>query len=203
MGTRGPAPRTPRLADLDPDALAAEVVEAVRQHIARLALGLQPAHTWDERSVEGGVSTLALTTADLTRFAQSGDTADWGAPSCARDALVEVCGALYSRAGEPGTFGVGEIEEVVEGADPSPLGLMLRAAWARVQIAEGSPVDTAQVAALAGLNPRAVRQLVDAGELRARLRDGGLTVRADEAQRWLAARGVDGFDRKTPKNTSD
>jgi 2-hydroxychromene-2-carboxylate isomerase len=89
---------------------------------------------------------------------------------------------------------VGEIEDVIEDADPSAVGLVLRAAWARLMIAEGGPVSSAQVAALAGLNPRAVRQLVEAGEISAKKRDGDLMVKADEARRWLGARGVAGFD---------
>jgi hypothetical protein len=198
MGNRGPSPRTPRLADLAPATVAAEVVTAVREHIGRLSFCLQPAHTWHEQTTAGSFSTLALTVEDLTRFAQTGDTADWGGPEGARDAMQEVCAALYSRAGEPGTFGVGELEDVIEDSDPTSVGLVLRAAWARLMIAEGGPVSSAQVAALAGLNPRAVRQLVEAGELSARKRDGEITVKADEARRWLGARGVAGFS--TPRN---
>lgn len=194
MGNRGPSPKSPRLADLVPATVAAEVVEAVRAHIGRLAFGLQPAHVWDEKSTAGSFSSLGLTVEDLTRFAQTGTTADWGDVEGARDALIEVCSALYSRAGEPGTFGVGEIEDVIEDADPSAIGLVLRASWARLSIAAGESVSTAEVAALAGLNPRAVRQLVEAGELTARKRDGEITVKADEARRWLGARGVAGFD---------
>lgn len=205
MGNRGPSPKSPRLADLAPATVAAEVVSAVREHIGRLAFGLQPAHAWHEQTSAGSFSTLALTVEDLTRFAQIGDTADWGDSSGARDAMQEVCSALYSRAGEPGTFGVGELEDVIEDTDDgpgaSPIGLVLRAAWARLTIAEGGPVTSAQVAALAGLNPRAVRQLVDAGELSARKRDGDLMVRAEEARRWLGARGVAGF--KAPSTTQN
>lgn len=201
MGNRGPSPKSPRLADLDPAAVAAEVVEAVRVHIGRLAFALAPAHEWIERTTTGSFSTLALTVEDLTRFAQTGATADWGDAEGARDALIEVCGALYSRAGEPGTFGVGEIEDVIEDADPSAVGLVLRATWARLSITSGESVSTAEVAALAGLNPRAVRQLVEAGELAARKRDGDLTVTAAEARRWLGARGVPGF--KAPATTQN
>lgn len=207
MGNRGPSPRTPRLAGLAPATVAAEVVSAVREHMQRLAFNLAPAHDWIERTTEGSFSTLALKVEDLTRFAQTGDTADWGDPSGARDAMQEVCSALYSRAGEPGTFGVGELEDVIEDADDgpgaSPVGLVLRAAWARLMIAEGGPVSSAQVAALAGLNPRAVRQLVDAGELSARKRDGEITVKADEARRWLGARGVAGFGTLSASDTPD
>lgn len=56
-----------------------------------------------------------------------------------------------------------------------------------------TPPADPQLAALAGLDVRQVQQLVTSGELTATREGREYRVRAKEARRWLAARGVAGF----------
>ncbi len=177
-----------RLADLRPEAVGREAHELVLRQAERLATKIGCSLS----SV--GPSDLQLTAADLCRYAQTGDTADWGDESGALDAAQSLCEVLYSQAGVPGTFDVGELGEDV---DPeTPVGLVLAAALARFELGQGEPVTARQLGALAGLDERHVRLLARNGELAL-----GGTVKAEEARRWLSGRGVAGFEprRRKPK----
>ena len=66
------------------------------------------------------------------------------------------------------------------------LALVLTAALGREAVETGRPVTVAQVAALAGVDPNHVRLLARGGELPV---NGG-EVPAEDARRWLVARGV-------------
>jgi hypothetical protein len=163
----------------------------VRAHLGRLAFALSPGIQWMERGGEAAPpdplsSNLAMTLMDLVRFAQVGDLGDWD-HDVALDAIQEVCSALYARAGEPGTFGVGALEDALDSADLDAIGLVLVGAYARYQLGQrGASVSARELAVLAGVDPNHVRLLARKGELKL---EEGKVARA-EARRWLGARGV-------------
>lgn len=216
-----PPTNKPVLEKLDATNVAREVVDAVREHIARLTFGLAPGCEWHEHggfnphageTRDDGAkepaflpprpheSTLWATTEDLVRYAQSGDTADWGDATGAHDAALTICSALYSSAAVSGD-GLGEL---VGEADPeTPIGLVLVAAIARAAL-DGAPtpdrdpagLTVRELAALASLSAKQVKELIDAGEIRA-TNDGARKTRIalGDARRWLSGRGVPGFAR--------
>ncbi len=178
---------SPRLADIDPDALGLEVAELVLAHLARYALPLSPGVTLHIEG-DGASSNIALTVADLTRYAQSGDTADWGDDSGALDAIQEVASILYSRAGEPGTFGLGDLEAEI---DPKTgIGAVLIAAMARLALLGGKPVDARALAVLSGVAREHVYRLIRDGEIAARGEARSTEIAGAEARRWLSGRGI-------------
>ncbi len=185
----GPKPSTPRLSTLDPRGVANEVVRLVTEHVWSLLFHLD-SNARVEIPTDGVGTSLGFSTALLVKWTQTGTNGeDWNS-GMAQDAVQMICEALYSRAGEPGTFGIGPIEEAQEALDPdTSIGLLLVAAWTRIQLAQGLPVSAVQLAALAGLSAEHVRLLARQGELQ--LVEG--EVQSDEAKRWLKARGVGGF----------
>lgn len=188
-----PTTTSPRLADLVPEQVAEEACQLVLNHLGRQIFVLSPACTGEELSgltaedLARG-SDLGLTVQDLVRYAQSGDTADWGSQLGALDALQSVCSVLYSQAGQPGIFEVGDLEGV--GDPETPLGLALVAAWARVRLHQGEDLRTRELAALGGCTTAHVAHLARAGEIE-RASHGAYS--AESARRWLGARGVPGI----------
>jgi hypothetical protein len=168
------------------------LVAAVRGHVGTLVFGLAHVYTWHEiDSGDGGEnSTLGLTVADLVRYAQTGDTADWGGPEGAHDATLVVCGALFVTPAGDDTA-----SELWRDADArTPIGLVVVAAMARATL-DGSPpvghVDGLAVpecAALASVSYRLVADLCARGEIAIE----GRVIPLAEARRWLRARGVPG-----------
>lgn len=174
---------TPRLRDIDPAAFGAEIHDAVLGHIAHLAIRIDV--TWN--APQGHSSSLRWTAQLLAGYAQIGLPAtDWPDHGCASDALLDVCSALYSCAGEP-DFGLGELEGEVDAT--TPVGIVLLAAHARVRIATRQRVPVRELAALAGVDAHHVRLLGRKGELEV----DDATVRAAECRRWLSGRGVKGL----------
>lgn len=180
---------TMRLRDLDPHKVGEEVVRLVHDHMIRLAMLLDPTSPIPAASE---VSSLRCTAQLLVGYAQVGLRAtDWPHHGCARDAVQEVCEALYTMAGRPGTFGVGplEPEEIARDAEPDDaIAIALLAAWARVQLDNREPVSVRALSTLAGLAPKHLYAIARKGELAI---DGG-AIEASEALRWLSARGVEG-----------
>lgn len=196
-----PTTVTLRLADLDPRAVAGEVVSQVRNHIAHLSLCLSPGIEWRESGGDGGDGSLASarpaetnlgwTVEQLTRFAQVGELGDWREPATAADAILDVLSALYTSAGDP-NIGGGDLD--VADADPdSAIGLVLVASHARVRLARrgGAGLSARELGALAGLSATQVRLLARQGELTL---EDGVCPRA-EARRWLSGRGVAGLEK--------
>lgn len=212
-----------KLSTIDPATLARSVGDAMLQHVQRLALPLSPGATL---SLDGGVVErdgalrrlpadpasvgLALTAADLCRFAQTGDTADWGDASGALDAAQELYATLCARpvdllerdgSADPEDSGRPWWADVT--ADTA-LGVVLQAGLARAWAVTGlCGIPTAWLAALAEVTPGRVRQLVTGGELRVTTeRDGSATralVEPEDARRWLTVQGVAGFRAGTPQ----
>ena len=190
-----------RLSTLSPEAVGLDAAERVLARLSRLAVPLSPGVTLALPHADAAASGLALTVADLTRWAQSGDTADWGGPEGAEDALLEVGEALWSRPIDAGSDGwtVGDLRAALaDDSDPrDPVRLAVGCAVARWLIADGQPVTTGELAALASVSTGRVQQLAAHGELETTVERRGSAsvalVAAAEARRWLAARGVAGW----------
>jgi hypothetical protein len=176
------------LRDLDPIAVAGEVAQLVAEHVARLLFHVDPTAAWHCPS--GAGSSLGFSTALLVEWAKRGTNGEQWTAGHAMDAIQSVCEALYSRAGEPGTFGGGAID--LDDADPDDaIGVVLLAAHARVRLAHGGDVPAAELAVLASMSPVNLRLLVRSGELQA-VEGKPVRVSAEVARRWLAARGIAG-----------
>ena len=191
-----PPTQFPRLDQLDPLVVAGEACELVLDHVARYAVPLSPGVTLDLRgdmtAERAAASTgIGLTVQDLTRYAQRGELGDWPDASCAEDALIEVCSALYGCAGEPGTFGLGELEGETD--IETPIGVVLVAAHGRWRVAMRQAVTVKAVAALASLSVNAIDALIKDGEIRLASEKRPRTIAPKEARRFLGARGVPGF----------
>lgn len=187
----------PRLAQLDPAALAADVDSRLARYLGRLVTPLAPGFAVDVQ--RHGPSGVALSVDALTRYAQGGlPVWDWETHEEPRDALQELLAVLYGRPADAldrsdvGPLDESNDSEQLDGADlDDPLALVLVAAWARVLLAEESPLSARQLGALGGLDPRAVQRLARDGELR--LEGSPLAASPDEARRWLGSRGVKGL----------
>jgi hypothetical protein len=191
-----------RLSTLSPEAVGRDAAERVLTRLSRLAVPLSPGVTLALSHADAAASGLALTVADLTRFAQSGDTADWGSHHGAEDALLEVGEALWSRPIDDGSADGWTVDDLraalAADDDPrDPVRLAVGCAVARWLIADGQPVTTGELAALASVSTGRVQQLAADGELETTVERRGRAsvalVAAAEARRWLAARGVAGW----------
>lgn len=178
-----------RLAQLDPLAVAAEVAQAVHHHMVRrgLDLDIDVPPLSDAAAKRGAGTSLGYSTALLTDWAKRGTNGEEWDEGMAWDAVQHVCTALYSRAGEPGTFGGGPIDEGPQRADPdTAIEVVLLAAWCRTLLTQRTDVPVRALAALSGLRQQSIRNLATDGEL---AMHQGL-VAPDEARRWLSGRGV-------------
>lgn len=181
-----------KLAELDCRDVGARAARALVDHVGRAAFQLGPAY---EVRVDGGdpaASDLALTMRALTEYAQRGlPVWDWTDTGMVADGLLSAISALY---GSP----LGDLTGTA--ADPSdvdvdpsdPVNVALAAAGARLRVDTGAPVTARDVGVLAGISGQGVRRYVRSGELAAS--DGRpQLIAAEEAARWLGARGVPGF----------
>jgi hypothetical protein len=187
-----PPSNLPRLKDLDPVAVGREVSGQLVEHIWRLMLQLDPVAVPKPTELQ----SIGLTTALLTRYAQTGRDSEAEehitSEQLAHDRIQDLCTAMYSCAGKPGTFDAPDIE--LGGGEPETAWqLVIVAAWARTQLARGEGLATRELAALASVSLRQVQELVSRGEL-AKGEDGRVTER--ECRRWLAARGVVGVEKE-------
>lgn len=178
-----------KLADLKPEAVAAEVCAAVVGHIRQLASGLSPSLADRVRGADAKGSDLELEVEALTGYAQRGlPVWDWKTTGEVSDAMLSVLSALHTSAGSPEIEG--GILDAPEDADPdSAIGVVLLAARGRWRLDDGKPIPSREIAALAGIRYQSVKDLGVKGEIAI----AGGEVRAKEARRWLGARGVPGF----------
>lgn len=191
-----PPSALPRLSQLNPAAVATEISEIVARHASRLALKLGPAYhlagAGDLKS-----SDLWLTAGALVAYAQTGTDAEAEngevAAEYARDRVQELCGLLWTSAGDAlksKRAGAGEdafealFGPTERGEPTTAVGIALLAAWARVGLAEGRELSSREIAALGSCSIRAVQQALD---------DKELTLSAKSARRWLSGRGVPGL----------
>ena len=167
---------TPLLSELDPQAVAADVVRLVIEH---LHVTGDPSETTE----------IGATAHALALYAQRGlPVWDWTDHGCASDACLSLFSALYSRAaGEQLGGGITDLPDDLEPDDA--IGVVLLAALARIRIDQGADVALRELAVLSGLSRRQLQHLAASGEIEAT--DG--RVEAADATRWLAARGVPGF----------
>lgn len=152
--------KTPRLSTIDPSAVA---TQAARATAARDQLPLPE---------DPMVTDLARRVASLARYAQGGD-----AEAETKDALESVGATLYG----------GPWARVTEPS--SALGVVVLAARARWKLAQAAPVQVAELAALAGLDPSHVRRLLRDGRVRRSRRGGvgrGAAIVAASATKLLA-----------------
>jgi hypothetical protein len=183
------------LADLHPPTVGREAVDLVLRRLGRLSVPLSPGVSLDGLRVRGDTD-LGLTVASLTAWCQTGALGDWEDNEDAADALL---GAAESLCAAPlRDWTPGDLDAAVDlprGSDPGPVALVLACALDRVRISRGLPVSLAGLARLASVDPSRVRQLVAAGEITAVPGAGPSpsTVDADDACRWLASRGLKGW----------
>lgn len=194
---------TPLLRELDPRAVALDACAALAARIYKMGFVLNPFEVrvlgekvapndtvttfvpTDADLVDG--SDLGLTVQTLAEFAQRGCPAgDWTVPEMAADGLQSVVAALYGGAldfegATPGILGEGEPE--------TPLEAVLLAAWTRVQIGRGDPVEARQLALLTGETTRTVQRHIAQGELPASS-ERPARVPAAPAAAYLQDRGV-------------
>lgn len=185
---------TVRLSDLTPATVGREAADLVLARLSRLVLPLSPGVTlrWDQQ----GDSDLALTVAALTEWAQTGAAWDWADHEDAADALQTAAEALYASPARG--WDVGDLEaalEIERGEEVSAPVLVLACALTRLRVCRGQAVTLAELARLASISYQRAHQLAGAGELEV-VRGTAptpTTVTADEARRWLAARGLRGW----------
>lgn len=183
-----------RLGDLDPLEVAADVVTKVLQHVSRVGLGLAPSVAFDHhgpsREEMANSTDLGRTVQRLCLFAQRGELGDWPDASYGLDAARNVCETLFSQAGVPGPFGLGDAEEAAASTGPDDaIGLVLVGAIARGLLALHRSVTPRQLATLAGVSrEHATRLAPELGGRRPRY-----SIKAPTAQRWLRQNHVIGI----------
>lgn len=184
-----PKTETPRLKDIYPEAFGTAVEDAVENHLFSLAFSL------GMRAVADGISNLRYSARDLAAYAVEGARLD--AP--VEEYLISVCPPVWTRAADAGGYQTPEFDNANIDALPSgwlgELILVMRAALAREAIEQGQDVGPADLAALASISSTQARALLRSGEIVGGMIDDGWEVSAEEARRWLAARGVPGFGR--------
>lgn len=189
---------SPRLQAIDPDALARSVGAALSHHLARLAV---PASPGLSLRVEGDpdASGLALTAADLCRYAQSGELGDWGDASCALDAAQSLVEGLYQAPAHgleaaPSAADAPALPAWTEWVDlATDAGLVVACALVRAWSATGaSAIPATWLAAFLGVSDARVRQWIGEGGLSAETVGRGQHQRslidAASARAWLDMR---------------
>lgn len=172
--------QAPRLDQIDPAAVGAEVTRLVLEHLQTAAF-----HVGAEVHVTGP-SSVGYSAALLADWAKRGTNGEEWDAGMAWDAVQHVCEVLYSQAGVPGTFDGGAIQSSIDAEPSDPIDVVLLAAWARVLIAQRQPVPVRALAALGSCSEKRLRNLGSAGEIEIARGD----VKPAEAKRWLGARGV-------------
>lgn len=195
------SPVSDRLRALDPEALGRSVGEALLEHVARLIVPCAPGLTL-RAAGDPAACGLALTAADLCRYAQTGALGDWEGAADALDAAQSVVEGVYSA---PADRLLVRVEADAEGDRPPPwtaaidlrtdLGLVLGSALVRAWAATGaSRVPAAWIGALLGVTDGRVRQWVTDGPLRAETVSDGThrrsLVEPESVRQLLATRGL-------------
>lgn len=177
----------PRLSTIDPQQLTNDVEHAAQAHVTDLLIRLGGVHDLPRIP---DLLDLRHTVHDLAAYAVTGTRLD--AP--VQEYLLSLLPLWTYAAGGAGVE-TPEFDRAYSGDLDSldhdwrgRLVLVMVGALGREQLASGRPVTVAQLAALASMSPDAVRLLGRKGELA--LSGDPLECDADEARRWLGARGV-------------
>lgn len=190
---RPTSPTSLRLQQIDPADLGRQCAEAVAAHVGRLAVPMSPGYTVHVSGPNGDTG-LAFTVSDLARYARGEGELESVVEDYAVELMLLLCSPLASGTGAfpPVLAGWLSGEVDVDDLDPESLedrlALVLTAALGREALAGGSPLTVAQLAALGGTSPDAVRRLVRDGELAAASEERPMRVGAADARRWLATR---------------
>ena len=184
-----PAPTTLRLAQIDPDALAADITATMARYLGRLTIPLSPGLTVHVDGPHGDAG-VAMTAADLARYARGEGALDDAVESCALELVPLLASPLAPTQGDlppvltrwlSGSVEVGGLDhDSVE----DRLALVIVAALGRERIDAGQPVTVAQLAVLGGMDPDSLRALGRRGEITVAAGE----VAPGEARRWLASR---------------
>lgn len=178
-----------KLADLTPMSVFESVRDAINEHVQRLvtrtSIGPVP--------ISLPCDALQLMIADLTNYAQLGIALD--APAI--DYVQSIAEVVHIAPGDGATYNaMGLLSDDLQ----TPWGIVCRAALARSELDEGSPVSIRELSVLSGLTIEGVRRCIRVGELTAAVeRDDSqpgapaTLIAASEARRWLSGRGVRGF----------
>jgi hypothetical protein len=167
-------PVAPRLAAIDPEAIARHVVAVLRGRLESMARPLSPAFrlafvpAFDGAPPLDDLEThLAQTVLRLANYAVTGAVGDWEDVGEAVDEGID----LASRA---------------SGWTARGLTVVIDAARGRAALAAGEPVAARGLAALAGVEASHTRQFARSGE------PSAAPTPAKEARRWLGPRNVVG-----------
>lgn len=194
-----PPTMKPRIAHIDPDALALYCVESLARHAVNTLHALfgagmaPPIDVGAEKMAElarSPCSDVGAAARELTLYAQG--RTQLGAP--VQEYLISLV-PLWSAA-----IGDAPVEDFSSTGDPdTELGCVMRAAQAREDIESGiATVTPSQLAVLASVTDQQIRQLIRAGELDATEEGRTWAIAPTVARRWLASRGVPGFGRRKP-----
>ena len=182
--------RTPRLADLDPMRIAADVVNVVHDRVYcdtwRLGLVARVAEPGDDEKmalatalVHSDVSRAALM---LAEWATSGRGQAADIPTLLRQVRADLDGIDAKNASTRGPVDLATLP-----------GVALVAAGARLALFEGRTVSAVELATLASIDEHSVRAAVKAGTLRPVGPGRPMRFAADLARAYLYTRGVPGF----------
>jgi hypothetical protein len=180
----GRKPRVPRLEDIDPARVAAQVCERLVASLSESAAALEVALPTDCLST--APAELAQSTqvgrdmVDLVRWAQAGV----GDEEAVYHLLLGLYPRIYGRPADAGAMP--PLDEIdIEPIDE--VSSVVIAAIARFNMRTGKDVDIRGLAALASISYHRIRHLSASGGL---VRSGRGRVSADEARRFLQARCV-------------
>ena len=171
--------RYPKIAELDAKTLAREVIQDALARVNRTLFAVAPMSDYrltgpDHRAIDTENVTISTGGEAIVRLVEY---AQRGAPIDA--SVQEYAITLMDFAGDA-------LDDATSPSPTTPLGAVLSAALGREALEAGRPISTTRLAILAGVSPQYVRKLVSSGELVASESE----VKAKEAKRWLAARGV-------------
>jgi hypothetical protein len=172
-----PVPTQPRLADLDPEFIAAEACKRLIDHADVVFAGLTAEPFFKRSDITIHLMPFYSLAERLVRFAQTGEGAG--------PALLARFGAIF--------YGSAETPTIRPLGEADMFATIYLAAQARVDIARGAAVHHQALAALAGVHPSRVRQL-SGGQAPTLHRSDRGSIQAKSARAWLQGQGVPGFE---------
>lgn len=185
-----------KLSDIDPDALALEVHDQTVNQAWRLAGALSFGGVTAEPVAASPNSEVRRVTLELARYAQTGRPPEGDPdPKLVAEYLQSLGEILWTGVDDAVYQTMPYPWDPSDGGLERELDVMLCAAVGRHHIATSRLLTMPMVASLAGLSIQGLRNLIAKGELQTTENPEATNRRAryiepDEAQRWLAGRGV-------------